>query len=313
MKSELLDSERVCGAGETRHEALGRFLRQRREAVSPAEVGILSHRGRRTPGLRREEVAFLADIGVKWYARLEAGDEIHPSEATLAGIAAALQFSSAEFEYVRDLASLRSPLPSVAEAQTPIPEPVPALLGNLRGVAATIGDKILTPIQWNALADAIHGHSRYENPVDRNALVRALFDRDFIAYLGSEREELVFRAVGMFRLNYSSQRPSPLADAVYEKVKDDALFLRAWNQRIVVSEPSKQNVMVRNHALVGRLAVSAIDLTVSVQPDLILRMLIPNDEETATKFSRLEDIGKERQRLMNSGGMWPGSLKVLRA
>lgn len=302
MKSNPVDRDREFGANETRREALGRFLRQRREAVDPAQVGILSHRGRRTPGLRREEVAFLADIGVKWYARLEAGEEIHPSEATLAGIASALQLSSAEFEYVRDLASLRSPLPSVADVQAPIPESIPALLRNLRGVAATVGDKILTPIRWNALADVVYGHSQYQNPVERNALVRSFFDPDFIAFLGAEREELVFRAVGMLRLNCSSQWPSPLAADVYERVKDDPLFQRAWNGRIVVSELNTQNVMVRNHALMGRLVVSAIDLSVSARPDLILRVLIPNDEETAAKFSRLEEIGTR-----------PGRLKMLPA
>ncbi|MGB8909746.1 MAG: helix-turn-helix domain-containing protein [Candidatus Cybelea sp.] len=313
MDGKLFDRGRVCGVEETRNEALGHFLRQRREAVAPAQVGILSHRGRRTPGLRREEVAFLADIGVKWYARLEAGEEIHPSEATLAGIAAALQLSSAEFEYVRDLASLRSPLPSTAEVEGPIPEPIPALLGNLRGVAATIGDKILTPIRWNALADVIYGYSQYENPVERNTLVRSLFDRDFIAFLGSEHEELVFRAVGMLGLNYSSQRPSPLAAAVYERIKDEPLFQQAWNRRIVVSDLNTQHVMVRNHAALGRLTVSGIDLSVSLQPDLVLRILVPNDEETATKFSRLEEIGKERQHPIDPKVVWPGRLKAVRA
>lgn len=313
MDGKRFDPDRAGGVNETRHEALGHFLRQRREAVAPAQVGILSHRGRRTPGLRREEVAFLADIGVKWYARLEAGEEIHPSEATLAGIAAALQLSSAEFDYVRDLASLRSPLPSVAEVAAPILEPIPALLRNLRGVAATIGDKILTPIRWNALADVIYGHSQYENPVERNALVRSLFDSDFIAFLGPEREELVFRAVGMLRLNYSSQRPSPLAASVYEKIKDERLFQQAWNRRIVVSDLNTQNVMVRNHALLGRLTVSGIDLTVSVQPDLVLRMLVPNDEETRTKFSRLEEIEKEPQHSVDPRATRPGRLKVVPA
>jgi hypothetical protein len=313
MRRNLLDRDPERGANETRREALGRFLRQRREAVAPAQVGIVSHRGRRTPGLRREEVAFLADIGVKWYARLEAGEEIHPSEATLAGIAAALQLSSAEFDYVRDLASLRSPLPSTAEVQAPIPEPIPALLDNLRGVAATIGDKILTPIRWNVLADLIYGYSQYENPVERNALVRSLFDPNFIAFLGAEREEHVFRSVGMLRLNYSSQRPSPLAAAVYEKVKDDRLFQQAWNQRLVVSELNTQHVLVRNHALQGRLEVSAIDLSVSTRPDLVLRMLVPNDDETATKFSRLEDIGKERQHSVDPRAILPGRLKVVPA
>ena len=184
------------------------------------------------------------------------------------------------------------PLPSGAEVKTTIPEPIPALLGNLRGVAATVGDKILTPLRWNALADVVYGHSRFKNPVERNALVRCLFDPDFIAFLGAEREALVFRAVGMFRLNYSSQRPSPFADAVYEKVKDDPLFQWAWNRRVVAGELAHENVMVRNHPLVGRIAVYAIDLSVPARPDLLLRILVPGDEETAAKFNRLEGVEK---------------------
>lgn len=134
-------SDEATVAAESRRQALGLFLRKRREEITPEDVGISSRRGRRTPGLRREEVAFLADIGVKWYARLEAGDEIHPSEATLAGIASALRLSSAEYEYMLDLAGRGHPVPTPAEPTT-IPGPIPALLGNLRGVAATVGDKI---------------------------------------------------------------------------------------------------------------------------------------------------------------------------
>ncbi len=275
---------------ETPGEALGRFLRKRREAISPEQAGISSRRGRRTPGLRREEVAFLADIGVKWYARLEAGDEIHPSESTLTGIAAALQLSSAEFQYMLELAGLRRSLVRDTDVLTTIPEPVPALLNSLHGIAATVGDKILTPLRWNALGDAVYGHSRYKHPVERNALVRCLFDRDFIAFLGSEREELLVRAVGMFRLNYTSQRPSPYAEAVYERVKDDPLFLRVWDRRVVAGELSNENVMIRNHALVGRLLVYAIDFSTPMRADLIFRTLVPADQETAEKFSRLENV-----------------------
>src|SRR5579862_4258541 len=101
----------VCESSETSRQALGRFLRERRERIAPEAVGIASRRNRRTPGLRREEVAFLAEIGVKWYARLEAGDEIHPSAATLTGIAVALQLSNVELEYMLELAGLLRPNP----------------------------------------------------------------------------------------------------------------------------------------------------------------------------------------------------------
>jgi len=294
MRGRPFDLSLENDAAETPREALGRFLRKRREAIVPQDVGISSRRGRRTPGLRREEVAFLADIGVKWYARLETGDDIRPSESTLTGIATALNLSAAEFEYMLELAGLRRSLPSEVEVKTTIPEPVPALLDSLRGVAATVGDKILTPLRWNALGDAIYGHSRYQHPVERNALVRCLFDRDFIAFLGAEREELLLHAVGMFRLNYSSQRPSPFAQAVYERIKDEPAFLQAWNRRVVAGECSNENATVRNHAVVGRLLVYRIDFNASMRPDLIFRTLVPADRETAEKFSVLESLAEKR-------------------
>ncbi len=279
-------------SSETPRQALGRFLRKRREAIPPQHAGISSRRGRRTPGLRREEVAFLADIGVKWYARLEAGDEIHPSESTLTGIASALQLSNAEYDYMLDLAGLRRSLPAEGAVRTTIPEAMAALLDSLRGVAATIGDKILTPLLWNALGDALYGHSRHRHPVERNALVRCLFDSDFIAFLGPGREELLSRAVGMLRLNYSSPRPSPFADAVFERVKNDPLFLRAWNRRMVAGEAADENAFVRNHAVVGRVVVYAIDFSTPMRPDLIFRTIVPADKETLEKFNQLESIAE---------------------
>jgi transcriptional regulator with XRE-family HTH domain len=277
-------------AGESRRQALGRFLRDRRETLAPNQVGISSHRGRRTPGLRREEVAFLADIGVKWYARLEAGDDVHPSVATLTGIAVALQLSNAELEYLLDLADLRHPSVGAADSAT-VPEPLTVLLRSLRGVAATLGDRILTPLLWNEIADALYGHSRFPDPIDRNAIVRSLLDPSFVSFLGSERDQLVFHAVGMFRLNYSSPSPSPFATAVYQRIKDEPLFQRAWQQRVVASELTGTRVTVREHATVGLLTMYAVDLTSAMQPRFLLRVLMPADDQTAVKFARLEEVG----------------------
>jgi transcriptional regulator with XRE-family HTH domain len=285
------DSNAVRVEG-SRREALGHFLRERRAQIAPDEVGIASRRGRRTPGLRREEVAFLADIGVKWYARLEAGDDVNPSAATLTGIAFALRLSNAELEYVLELAGLKQPLAPCAEVDVTIPPPISALVSSIRGVAVTVGDRILTPLRWNTLADALCGHSRYEHPVERNVLVRSLLDRDIIALLGAEREALVSRAVGMFRLNFWSQRPSPFVAAIYEMVKDHPLFAQLWNRGIVACEPTNDGVLTLNHAVVGRLVVLAREFTTAQSADLVLRTLSPADEETAAKFERLEKIGK---------------------
>lgn len=274
---------------ESRRDALGRFLRERRESLAPEQVGISSHRGRRTPGLRREEVAFLADIGVKWYARLEAGDDVHPSMATLTGIAVALRLSNAELEYMLELAGLHQPLLASLDAGN-VPIPLSALVRSLRGVSATLHDRILTPLMWNSLSEVLYGHSRLANPVERNTLVRSLFDPAIIAFLGSEREEFVHHAVGMFRLNQSLPSPSPLGAAVYEKIKGEPLFQSAWRRRLVASELSYTKTCIRNHAEAGTLVTYAVDLTSLMQSKLLLRVLMPADEETAAKFSRMEKV-----------------------
>ena len=131
-------------------------------ASEPARKRLESYptRGRRTPGLRREEVAFLADIGVKWYARLEAGDEIHPSAATLTGIANALRLTNAELEYVLELAGVRQPLATPAEIDLTIPEPIAALLNNLtesRLPSAIASSRLFGGTPWATLSTVTLG------------------------------------------------------------------------------------------------------------------------------------------------------------
>src|SRR5215475_7131292 len=84
------------GGAELRRRELGAFLRSRRERVKPEDVGVRYSRRRRTPGLRREEVAQLAGVGVTWYTWLEQGREINPSAEVLQAISRTLQFDSHE-------------------------------------------------------------------------------------------------------------------------------------------------------------------------------------------------------------------------
>jgi transcriptional regulator with XRE-family HTH domain len=281
---------------ESRREALGRFLRARREALTPEKAGIASRRGRRTPGLRREEVAFLADIGVKWYARLESGDEIHPSPATLNGIASALQLSNAELEYMLELAGLWQSGTFADIMNSTILEQLQVMVTSVRGVGATVADRVLTPLFWNAISEGMYSHSRFSLPEERNALVRSLLDPEMIGFLGSDRDEIVMRAAGMLRLNQSSQSPSPFAGAVYEKVKDEPLFQLAWNRRTIASDEPQRDLLIRNHAQAGRLVMHAITFSMPMRSDLILRVMIPADEDTREKFDQFERIELRQRR-----------------
>src|SRR4029453_12503574 len=93
---------------ELRRRELGAFLRSRRERVAPEQVGLRTSRRRRTPGLRREEVAQLSGVGVTWYTWLEQGRDIHPSAQVLDAIARTLQFDAHEHSHLFTLAGLET-------------------------------------------------------------------------------------------------------------------------------------------------------------------------------------------------------------
>ncbi|MFD4544950.1 helix-turn-helix transcriptional regulator [Streptomyces sp. NPDC058466] len=107
---------------------LGRYLRARRDRVTPTEVGLTAGTGlRRTPGLRREELATLAGISIDYYTRLERGRETRPGPAVVDALARALLLEEDEHEHLRDLAA-RAALPqalgSARAGGTPLaPEP----------------------------------------------------------------------------------------------------------------------------------------------------------------------------------------------
>src|SRR5579871_4158020 len=86
--------------GERRRAELADFLRRRRADIQPADVGLPEGGRRRTPGLRREEVALLAGVGTTWYTWLEQGRDVKPSAEVLTAIADALKFDPAERRHI---------------------------------------------------------------------------------------------------------------------------------------------------------------------------------------------------------------------
>lgn len=101
-------------SGDDRRAELSDFLRTRRARLSPSDVGLVDGRRRRTPGLRREEVALLANMGATWYTRLEQGLPINVSADVLESIATALRLSPSERRHLFTLAC--HPLPEDPQA-----------------------------------------------------------------------------------------------------------------------------------------------------------------------------------------------------
>src|SRR5690606_20905936 len=97
------------------------FLTRHRKKLTPADVGLPSHGSRRTPGLRREEVAALAGVGLTWYTWFEQGRDIQVSEKFLLSVAYALKLDDAECSHLFLLAHQRPPPPQAHQLTSVTP------------------------------------------------------------------------------------------------------------------------------------------------------------------------------------------------
>ncbi|WP_230534272.1 helix-turn-helix transcriptional regulator [Microvirga roseola] len=170
----------------TRRE-LSDFLRHHRKRLTPADVGLPSGRRRRTPGLRREEVATLAGVGITWYTWLEQGREIGVSVDFLLRLAKVLKLDDAECSHLFVLAHRRPP---PAEAyHWPIVSPlVQQLIDELEARPAYVLNLRWDVIAWNPAAERLFGFSRKE-PTDRNILRMVCADPDLRVRLPAWRSD----------------------------------------------------------------------------------------------------------------------------
>lgn len=152
-------------------QELGAFLRSRREKLQPQDVGLPSGPRRRTPGLRREEVAVLAHISTEYYVRLEQGRAPRPSAEVLAGIAAALCLSDTESDHLHALAGT-APAKSGVHRRDVRPS-ILTLLERLPHTAGIVMSAAFEVLAWNDLAAALMEDFGALTPRDRNLARKA--------------------------------------------------------------------------------------------------------------------------------------------
>jgi hypothetical protein len=131
------------------------FLRVRREALRPADVGLVPGARRRTPGLRREEVALLATMSTDYYERLEQARGPHPPEALVACLARALRLSTDERDHLYVLAG-HAP-PAVEHHNAYVDPGLMFVLDSLTTIPAVVTDGLTTVLAQNPLAAALFG------------------------------------------------------------------------------------------------------------------------------------------------------------
>ncbi|HEX3765852.1 MAG TPA: helix-turn-helix transcriptional regulator [Kofleriaceae bacterium] len=205
-----------------RRAALGDLLRRRREALAPDAAGIATAGRRRTPGLRREEVAQLAGVSAAWYTWLEQGRDIQPSSEVLAALARALRLSDEERAHAfalagRPLHDVPPPPPSAA------PPLVQAVLDALT-VPAYVSDRAWNVIGWNAIADQLLG---YRGRAERNTIVNVFAEPAFRTLFPSWHDEAA-QLVASLRRAADEAPEDPVFEALIERLNGYPDFRRLW-------------------------------------------------------------------------------------
>jgi len=219
------ESDDRCLAIDVERRALLRtFLRGRRARLTPQDVGLTAASSRRSPGLRREDVAMLSGMSVNWYTLLEAGQNDTISAAALANVARALRLSDQERAYLAALSRVSLPTPAHAPAPE-VPARLVELLEELDNRPAVIWNRRRDAVAWNAMTASIFGYSFAAPLLYRNGWWR-IFRHPNRFRIWADWDAAARRAVAAVRWQFSRE-PEIVYDLLVD-LQTDASFREHW-------------------------------------------------------------------------------------
>jgi len=249
--------------------ALGEFIRAHRERLSPQEVGLPPGPRRRTPGLRREEVAQLCGVSPTWYTWIEQGRPVSASADALARIAVALQLSRAERAYLFELAAQRDPAePDVAATDLP-----PTLAATVASIAspAYVLDRQWNALAWNPSAAALFT-GWLDGDHDRN-LLRFTFMSPAARTLIVDWETRARRLAAEYRADsIRHQNDAPTRSLIDSLSAASDAFSRFWASQDVNEREGGQRQF--NHPRDGHVVYHQITFKPAHREDLKLVVLV---------------------------------------
>ncbi|WP_030687925.1 helix-turn-helix domain-containing protein [Streptomyces sp. NRRL B-1347] len=268
---------------------LGAFLRTRREAVTPTEVGLPSGPRRRTPGLRRSEVATLAGISVEYLTRLEQGRDRNPSAQVLGALADALRMTIEERIHLRRLEKASN------GAEGPCCSAAPPPAREVRPTVRAIVDRLEpTPaVLLNRLSDVIAyttGYERVARPLglldgDRPNLLRFVFTDERARTAFPEWERVADEQIAHLRSE------SPMIDPHVVQLVDELTVLAgapfADRVQAVPGVPRRSGVQRLAHPQVGVLRLAYESLATPDVDGQRLLVHLPADDATSAALDRL--------------------------
>ena len=269
-----------------RRRELGRYLRARRARLQPTDVG-LSHVGghRRVAGLRREEVAALAGVGVTWYTMLENGSAAGASQTTLNAVARALHLNPDETEYLLGLAE---------DGSTAAPQPRPerrtlTTLASIEWAPAYVCTTQWMVLAWNRAMALVWG---IEAPGGEpfNIVARMFRDPAVRAMHGDRFEPFARALVAMVRTGAGRRIDDPMYRELCESLNDDPVFRAAWDAYDVAAPRGSIPTLVQS-AAVGSFAYEALTLALPDDAGHFIVVQVPDEASAARLRTVLAEPG----------------------
>jgi transcriptional regulator with XRE-family HTH domain len=252
--------------------ALGQLLRSRRQRLTPGDVGLPPGGRRRTPGLRREEVALLASLSTTYYTFLEQGRPVRPSAQVLDALASALRMSSAERRYLQVLAY--GPV-SAGSADAVAPAPPERLDPGVAGLVQRLEPypTLVKGRRWDVLAANPAARELFADWTVRSGgernLVRWMFTTDQAREVYCEWEPEARAMLGRFRLAAARYPDDPDFEALIAELRRDSEHVRDWWPRHDVTAGGSGSKKLR-HPQLGLVEYSHVVLQVTDNPDQTL-------------------------------------------
>ena len=250
--------------------ALADFIRSHRLRLTPASVGLAAGTRRRTPGLRREEVAQLSGISATWYSWVEQGRDVSMSPAALARLSETFHLSPAERAYFFDLAGKRDPAHPTADGTADVPAALATVVDAI-GLPTYVLDRLWRARAWNAAAAELFV-GWLDGGADRN-LLRYMFLASQAQALVQDWEDRARRLLAEFRLDFGHHLDDTEMNALVDELRRDSPFFRAaWEDHIVIGREGGLRRFL--HPARGLLCYDQVTFNLSSRPEFKLVTLV---------------------------------------
>jgi transcriptional regulator with XRE-family HTH domain len=272
-------------ATSARRTELAAFLRARRERISPEDVGLPPGPRRRTAGLRREELAQLAGVGVTWYTWLEQGRPINASVQVLDAVATTLRLDSVERAHLFRLADLPGAAAAAADCgDCPLPPEVQQILDGIKFPASVLTERF-DVIAWNDVYAALFPGVTEAAPAERNTLLVNLTAPSCCSPLEDQGGHCL-ALVGQLRAAYGRHLGDPAWTHFIRRLEAvSPAFAEAWASHDV-AQPTSHTKRFR-HPTAGRVTTTSTSFAVTAVPGARLVVYTPDDEPSAQALARL--------------------------